>query len=81
MFQDTYPLQRHCLLNSGNVSEITDQVSQHLWSHRMCVAQGLLSVASAVTGRDLYAEGRTLEALGLHGLSRSAMAELLAQGV
>ena len=44
------------------------------------VAQGLLSVASAVTGRDLYAEGRTLEALGLHGLSRSAMATLLAQG-
>ena len=41
MFQDTYPLQRHCLLNSGNVSEITDQVSQHLWSHRMCVAPGL----------------------------------------
>lgn len=40
MFQDTYPLQRHCLLNSGNVSEITDQISQHLWSHRMCVAPG-----------------------------------------
>ncbi|CAB3638504.1 AraC-like ligand-binding domain-containing protein [Achromobacter pestifer] len=40
MFNDTYPLNRHCLLNSGNVSEITDQVSQHLWSHRMCVAQG-----------------------------------------
>lgn len=40
MFHDTYPLQRHCLLNSGNVSEITDQVSQHLWSHRMCVAPG-----------------------------------------
>ena len=40
MFHDTYPLQRHCLLDSGNVSEITDQVSQHLWSHRMCVAPG-----------------------------------------
>ncbi|MGE8656151.1 MAG: NAD/NADP octopine/nopaline dehydrogenase family protein [Achromobacter sp.] len=45
------------------------------------VAQGLLSVASAVTGRDLYAEGRTLEALGLNPLSRAAMAALLARGV
>lgn len=45
------------------------------------VAQGLLSIASAVTGRDLYAEGRTLEALGLHGLSRGAMAALLARGI
>ncbi len=44
------------------------------------VAQGLLSVASAVTGRDLYAEGRTLEALGLDTLSRADMAALLAQG-
>ncbi|WAI86104.1 MULTISPECIES: AraC family transcriptional regulator [Achromobacter] len=40
MFNDTYPLNRHCLLNSGNAAEVKDQVSQHLWSHRMCVAQG-----------------------------------------
>ncbi|KGE00325.1 AraC family transcriptional regulator [Achromobacter sp. RTa] len=40
MFDHTNPLDRHCLLDSGNISEIKDQVSQHLWSHRMCVAQG-----------------------------------------
>ncbi|MFY0476809.1 AraC-like ligand-binding domain-containing protein [Achromobacter marplatensis] len=40
MFNDTYPLNRHCLLDSANAAEIKDQVSQHLWSHRMCVAQG-----------------------------------------
>lgn len=44
------------------------------------VAQGLLNIASAITGRDLYAEGRTLERLGLDRLSRSGMAELLEQG-
>lgn len=44
------------------------------------VAQGLLHIASAITGRDLYAEGRTLERLGLDRLSRRGMAELLAQG-
>jgi opine dehydrogenase len=44
------------------------------------VAQGLLSLASAIVGRDLYAEGRTLERLGLDRLSRDAMARLLAEG-
>ncbi|WP_459618298.1 NAD/NADP octopine/nopaline dehydrogenase family protein [Bordetella sp. 2513F-2] len=45
------------------------------------VAQGLLSIASALTGRDLYREGRTLENLGLAHLSREQMRELLVQGV
>lgn len=44
------------------------------------VAQGLLNIGSAITGRDLYAEGRTLERLGLDRLSRAGMAELLEQG-
>lgn len=45
------------------------------------VAQGLLSLASAVCGRDLYAEGRTLEQFGLEKLSRAQMSELLAEGL
>jgi opine dehydrogenase len=44
------------------------------------VAQGLLSIASVVAGRDLYAEGRTLENLGLATLSRAQMTELLTRG-
>lgn len=44
------------------------------------VAEGLLSIASAITGRDLYAEGRTLEMLGLDSLSREQMRSLLAFG-
>jgi len=44
------------------------------------VAQGLLSVASAVTGRDLYAQGRTLDGLGLAALSRDALRALLDAG-
>ena len=45
------------------------------------VAQGLLALASA-TGRDLhlYAEGRTLENLGLSALSRADMRALLQEG-
>lgn len=45
------------------------------------VAAGLLSIASAVVGRDLYSEGRTLERLGLAELSRTAMDTLMYEGL
>lgn len=44
------------------------------------VATGLLALASAVCGKDLRRGRRTLESLGLAGLSRAEMAVLLAQG-
>ena len=44
------------------------------------VAEGLLNIASAVSERDLYAEGRTLESLGLAELSRDDMHTLLENG-
>ena len=43
--------------------------------------QGLLSIASAVAERDLYAQGRTLERLGIAALSKDAMRALLDVGV
>jgi opine dehydrogenase len=52
------------------------------WAGVACpVARGLLNVASAVLGRDLRAGERTLEALGLAGLSREAMRRLLEAGL
>jgi len=45
------------------------------------IASGLLSIASAITERDLYGEGRTLENLGLAGLDREQMQALLHQGI
>lgn len=45
------------------------------------VAQGLLSLATVVSGIDLYAQGRTLENLGLAHLSREQMTRLLSQGL
>ena len=44
------------------------------------VAEGLLNIASAITERDLYSEGRTLENLGLAELSREQMSILLQEG-
>ncbi|MGH8322780.1 MAG: NAD/NADP octopine/nopaline dehydrogenase family protein, partial [Steroidobacteraceae bacterium] len=45
------------------------------------IAAGFLAIASAITGRNLYAEGRTLEVLGLANLSRAEMAAILREGV
>lgn len=45
------------------------------------VAEGLLSIASAITGQDLYVQGRTLEMLELDSLSREQMHSLLTYGI
>ena len=47
----------------------------------MPLVNGFLAIASAITGRDLYAEGRTLERLGLAGLGKSEMRDLLQEGI
>lgn len=52
------------------------------WTGVPCpVARGLLSIAAAVTGRDLIAEGRTLDRLGLAALDRSAVQDRLQRGI
>ena len=46
------------------------------------VAEGLLALASAITGKDLYADyGRTLEDLGLADLSTDEMKDMLHNGL
>lgn len=45
------------------------------------IAEGLLSLASAITGRDLYAEGRTFDHLGLATKSKQEMQQILQQGL
>jgi len=45
------------------------------------VAEGLLNIASAVTGVNLYENGRTLENLGLAEKSRAELKAILQQGV
>jgi opine dehydrogenase len=44
------------------------------------VAHGLLAVAGAILGRDLRTGPRTLEAMGLAGLTRAELAQRLAEG-
>jgi len=45
------------------------------------LVNGFLAIASAITGRDLYADGRTLENLGIADLSREEMSHLMQEGL
>jgi opine dehydrogenase len=45
------------------------------------LASGLLAIASAIVGQDLYAGGRTLEALGLDRLDDAAWRRLMRDGL
>jgi opine dehydrogenase len=52
------------------------------WAGVPCpVAKGLLALGSAMLGRDLRMGERTLQALGLAGLSRQGMRDLLQEGL
>jgi opine dehydrogenase len=54
-------------------------VSVAEWAGVPCpVARGLLNIGSAVVGKDLRKEGRTLESMGLSGLSKEEMRKRLA---
>jgi opine dehydrogenase len=45
------------------------------------IARGLLAIASAILGENLYRTGRSFEALGLATLTRGEMAQLLREGL
>ena len=47
----------------------------------MRIAEGMLAIASAITQTDLYANGRTLENLGIAGLSKAQMSAMLNHGI
>ena len=44
------------------------------------LVNGFLAIASAITERDLYREGRTFENLGIANLTRLEMQQMLHEG-
>lgn len=75
-------LTEHRYLREDIEQGLAFLVSVADWAGVACpVARGLLAIASAVLGKDLRKSGRTLENLGLAGLSRDAMRALLADGI
>ncbi|MFF9478552.1 NAD/NADP octopine/nopaline dehydrogenase family protein [Streptomyces sp. NPDC014733] len=80
-WREPVDLLRHRYLREDTGLGLSFLVSVGRWAGcRTPLAQGLLSIASAVTGTDLYARGRTLESLDLAGLTRPALKKLLYEG-
>ncbi|GAA3178630.1 MULTISPECIES: NAD/NADP-dependent octopine/nopaline dehydrogenase family protein [Streptomyces] len=80
-WREPIDLLHHRYLQEDTRLGLSFLVSVGRWAGcRTPVAQGLLSIASAVTGTDLYARGRTLESLDLAGLTRPALKKLLYEG-
>ncbi len=75
-------LASHRYLREDIACGLAFLVSVADWAGVPCpVARGLLAVASAVVGEDLRQTGRTLENLGLNGLSREDMKSMLDEGL
>ncbi len=75
-------LQTHRYMVEDVVLGIAFIVSVGKWAGvETPIATGMLSIAGAILERDLHAEGRTLENLGLAGLSREQMHQLLHEGM
>ncbi|MET1755718.1 NAD/NADP octopine/nopaline dehydrogenase family protein [Novosphingobium sp. RD2P27] len=80
-WREKIDLQTHRYMREDTQLGLSMLVSIGRWAgHPMPVAQGLLALASAITGEDLYASGRTLERLGLASLDRASMTEWMNGG-
>ncbi len=74
-------LKTHRYMREDTALGLSLLVSIGRWAgHPMPVAAGLLAIASAITGEDLYTTGRTLENLGLAGLDRAQMRDFMRDG-
>ncbi len=80
-WREDIDLKRHRYMREDTALGLSLLVSIGRWAEVPTpVAAGLLAMASAITGDDLYAQGRTLERLGLAGLSKAEMKGYLAHG-
>jgi opine dehydrogenase len=80
-WREKIDLQSHRYMLEDTALGLSFLVSIGKWAGvQTPLARGLLSIAEAVCGVDLYQSGRTLESLGLAGLDRQEMARLLNEG-
>jgi opine dehydrogenase len=80
-WREPLDLHRHRYMVEDVACGLALLVSLAEWAGVPCpVGTGLLAVASAVVGRDLRREGRTVESLGLAGEDRDGLADRLARG-
>lgn len=81
-WREKIELTRHRYMREDTALGLSFIVSVGHWAGRRTpLAEGLLAIASAITGEDLYAAGRTLDSLGLGALGRDDMTRFLRDGV
>ena len=75
-------LQTHRYMREDVACGLAFLASVAEWAGVPCpVARGLLAVCSAIVGEDLRSTGRTLESLGLAGMTQAEMRQLLTEGL
>jgi opine dehydrogenase len=80
-WREKIDLLSHRYMREDTALGLTLLMSVGRWAGQpMPIASGLVAIASAVTGDDLYAGGRTLEALGLADFGRDQMTAFLDRG-
>ena len=80
-WREKIDLLKHRYMREDSVIGLSFLISFANWvGVDVPIAKGLLAIASGVTGENLYKSGRTLKSLGLNGLTRSDLAELLDRG-
>lgn len=80
-WREDIDLQTHRYMTEDTTLGLSMIVSIGRWAGQPTpVASGFLAIASAITGKDLYAAGRTLENLGLAHLDKAAMKDFLYNG-
>ncbi len=80
-WREKVDLLSHRYMREDTALGLTLLMSVGRWAGQpMPIASGLVAIAGAVTGDDLYAGGRTLESLGMADLSRDQMTSFLGHG-
>jgi len=80
-WRETIDLLHHRYMTEDCALGVPLLVSVGRWlGYETPIASAMLSIASAVVGRDLYATGRTLEQVGLASLNRAEMERTLENG-
>ena len=80
-WRERIDLHAHRYMTEDTALGLAFLVSVARWAGiRARVAEGLLAIAGAILGRDLFNGPRTLDALGLAALDRAAMKRLLENG-
>ncbi|MDP7624281.1 MAG: NAD/NADP octopine/nopaline dehydrogenase family protein, partial [Rhodospirillales bacterium] len=81
-WREKIDLHTHRYMREDTALGLAFYVSIGRWvNHPMPISEGLLAIATGITGDPLYESGRSLESLGLADLSLDEMRDMLTNGI